>query len=243
MTRSPGLPWLLLAAALLCALFTALGIWQVQRLGWKKDLIARVEARTHAAPVPPPAAPQWAALQAAPSSFEYRRLRLEGEFLHADEALVQATTALGAGFWVLTPLRLADGSLVLVNRGFVPPQRRDPATRGAPPAKGPAIVTGLLRISEPKGGFLRDNAPQEDRWHSRDVTAIAAARDLPAARVAPYFVDAEATPVGQWPVGGLTVLRFSDNHRVYALTWFGLALMVLAAAVFLLRSTPGRDPG
>ncbi len=242
-TRGRGLPWLLLAAALLCALFTALGAWQVQRLGWKKDLIARVQARMQAAPVQPPAAAEWEALQGTPSAFEYRRLRLEGEFLHADEALVQATTALGAGFWVLTPLRLADGSLVLVNRGFVPPARRDPATRGAAPPDGQVTVTGPLRITEPGGGFLRDNAPQEDRWHSRDVAAIAATRGLPAARVAPYFVDAEATPAGQWPVGGLTVLRFSDNHRVYALTWFGLALMVLGAAVFLLRSTPGRDPG
>ena len=90
--------------------------------------------------------------------------------------------------------------------------------------------------TEPAGGFLRDNDPAANRWHSRDVAAIAAARGLPADRVAPYFVDAEATPDGQWPVGGLTVLRFSDNHLVYAITWYVLALMVAAAGLFVLRS-------
>ncbi|GHC92092.1 SURF1-like protein [Pseudorhodoferax aquiterrae] len=236
MKPARGLPWVLLAAALLSAVFALLGTWQVQRLGWKKGLIARTEARVAAAPVAPPDLRAWPAIQAAPLDFEYRRLRLVGEFLHADEALVQASTAMGAGFWVLTPLRLQDGSIVLVNRGFVPPERRDPARRGAAAPAGPVTVTGLLRISEPHGGFLRENDPAANRWHSRDVAAIAAARGLPADRVAPYFVDAEATPPGQWPVGGLTVLRFSDNHLVYALTWFALAAMVAAGGWYAWRS-------
>ncbi|RCW72777.1 SURF1 family protein [Pseudorhodoferax soli] len=240
MRPARGLLWVLLAAALLSAVFVALGTWQVQRLGWKKGLIARTEARVSAAPVAPPDLRAWPAIQAAPVDFEYRRMRLQGEFLHADEALVQASTALGAGFWVLTPLRLPDGSIVLVNRGFVPPERRDPATRGAPAPAGAVTVTGLLRISEPHGGFLRENDPAANRWHSRDVAAIAAARRLPADRVAPYFVDAEATPPGntapQWPVGGLTVVRFTDNHLVYALTWYALAGMAAAGGWFVLRT-------
>jgi surfeit locus 1 family protein len=233
-----GLPWLvLLAAALLCAGFAALGTWQVQRMGWKHDLMARVQARVDAAPVAPPAPAEWPALQADPQAFEYRRLRLQGEFQHADEALVQASTTLGAGFWVVTPLRLVDGSFVLVNRGFVPPDRRNPASRGAVAPTGPVTVDGLLRTSEPGGGFLRDNDPAADRWHSRDVAALAAARRLPAERVAPYFVDAGSTlPPGQWPAGGLTVLHFTDNHLVYALTWYVLALMVAAAGVYVLRT-------
>lgn len=235
-----GLPWLLAAALLLCALLATLGTWQVQRMGWKKGLIARTEARVHAAPVPAPDPRSWPALRAAPLDFEYRRLRLDGEFLHEGEALVQASTELGAGFWVLTPLRLADGSTVLVNRGFVPPERRDPARRGAQAPIGPVTVIGLLRSSEPGGGFLRENDPAANRWHSRDVAAIAAARGLPADRVAPYFVDAEATPAGQWPVGGLTVLRFADNHLVYALTWYLLALMVAAGAWYALRPATRR---
>ena len=239
--RPRGLLWLLAGAALLCAGFAALGTWQLQRMGWKHALIARIEARVHATPAAPPGAQDWPAITRSPLDFEYRRLRLDGEFLHADEVLTQASTTLGAGFWVLTPLRLADGSVVLVNRGFVPPERRDPATRQAPPPAGPVSVIGLLRISEPGGGFLRENDPGANRWHSRDVAAIAAARGLPAGRVAPYFVDAEATPAGQWPVGGLTVLRLPDSHLVYALTWFVLALMVAGAGGYVWRNA--RQPG
>lgn len=238
-----GLPWLVLAATLLCALFTALGLWQVQRMGWKHDLIARVEARVRAAPVAPPAAGQWPALQAAPGNWEYRRLRLEGVYLHDQESLVQASTVLGAGHWVLTPLRLADGSVVIVNRGFVPPAQRNPQARGESVPTGPVVVTGLLRISEPRGGFLRDNDPIADRWFSRDVAAIAAARALPSTRVAPYFADAEATPgnPAAWPRAGLTVLQFPDHHLVYALTWFVLAGLALTALVPLLRHGRARQ--
>ncbi|MFT3721468.1 SURF1 family protein [Pseudorhodoferax sp.] len=247
MTRRRGLPLLAAAAALLCVLFAALGTWQVQRLSWKKDLIARVQARVHAPPGPPPPAAEWPAVLAAPAGYEYRRLRLQGQFLHEDETLVQAATALGAGYWVLTPLRQADGSLVLVNRGFVPPAARAPDARGAPAPRGEVVVVGLLRISEPRGGFLRENDPAAGRWHSRDVAAIAAARGLPASRVAPYFVDAEAAPAAAgaaqaWPAAGLTVLRFSDNHLVYAVTWYVLAAMVAGAGVALVRS-PRRHAG
>ncbi|QHE88831.1 SURF1 family protein [Hydrogenophaga sp. BPS33] len=234
---------MLLGASLLTAVFVALGVWQVQRMGWKHDLIARVEARVQAAPVAPPPITEWPRVQADPAAFEYRRLRLQGEFLHADEALVQAVTERGAGFWVVTPLRQADGQTVLVNRGFITSAQRDPAARGAPAPDGQVTVTGLLRLSEPGGGFLRKNDANADRWHSRDVAAIATARGLPMARVAPFFVDAEATPqAAAWPVGGLTVLRFSDSHLVYALTWFGMALMAVVAAAYLLRDGVGRSP-
>ncbi|MDM0104483.1 SURF1 family protein [Variovorax sp. J22R24] len=236
-----------LTALALCALlafagFVALGFWQVERRAWKLDLIARIDERVHAPAVAPPAADQWAKVNAADDA--YRRVRAAGTFLHDLETLVQATTELGGGYWVLTPLRMADGSTLLVNRGFVPPEARDRAARRAMDAEGESSVTGLLRITEPGGSFLRRNDPAADRWYSRDVQAIATARGL--SRVAPYFVDAEAAPSHAgasaanaprtWPVGGLTVIRFPNNHLAYAFTWFALALMVAAAAWYV-----GRD--
>lgn len=222
---------LLIALALAATIgFVALGVWQVERRAWKLDLIARVEAGTRAAPV---AIPQ-TGLDVRAS--EYRRVRATGSFLHDRETLVQALTERGAGFWVLTPLRTPRG-VVLINRGFVLPERRDPATRATGQVSGPVTVTGLLRASEPKGGFLRTNDPAGDRWYSREVPAIAAARGI--GRAAPFFIDADATPnPGGWPVGGLTVLRFNNNHLVYALTWFGLAGISLTALFLLLRRKP-----
>jgi surfeit locus 1 family protein len=172
-------------AVLFFVLFVTLGTWQVERRTWKLDLIARVEQRVHAPPAAAPGPAQWPNITAAAA--EYRRVTATGTFLDNSQTLVQAVTDLGAGYWVLTPLRLADGSMVLVNRGFVPADDRD---RVQPAAA--AQVTGLLRMTEPRGGFLRHNDPAANRWYSRDVQAIAAARGL--THVAPYFIDAEAAP-------------------------------------------------
>lgn len=211
-----------LGAAVVFVTLIGLGTWQVQRRAWKLDLIARTDARVHAPPVEAPGPASWAAIGPQDA---YRHVRLSGQFINDRETLVQAVTDDGAGFWVLTPLRRPDGTLILVNRGFVPGSRKDPATRQAGQLSGPVQVTGLLRLTEPGGAFLRANDPAGERWYSRDVAAIAAARGL--SDVAPYFVDADATPnPGGLPVGGLTVVSFPNNHLVYAITWYGLAAML-----------------
>ncbi len=234
---------LLLAAValVLFGIFLALGSWQVQRRAWKLDLIARVEQRVGAVPVAAPRHERWAQVNRADD--EYRRVAITGTFLNDRETLVQAVTELGPGFWLLTPLRQADGRSVLVNRGFLPPTARDPEARGAPAPTGPVTVTGLLRLTEPGGGFLRHNDPVAGRWYSRDVQAIAAARGL--ADVAPYFIDADAGATDRaptpgrtdrrWPAGGLTVIRFPNSHLVYAITWYALALMTAVGAGQVLR--------
>ncbi|RSV17769.1 SURF1 family protein [Sphingomonas sp. ABOLG] len=212
----------------LAILFAGLGIWQVERRAWKLDLIAKVEGRVHAAPSTLPPRDEWQGDNA------YRRVRVTGTFLHDRETLVQALTALGGGWWVLTPLQTQDG-IILVNRGYVPDDRRDRATRQAALPTGPVTVTGLMRDPEPGGGFLRSNDPAADRWFSRDVAAIARARQLGA--TAPFFIDADDTPnTGGYPVGGLTVISFRNNHLSYAVTWFALALLSVAGAVMVLRS-------
>lgn len=231
------------AAALMCVGFLALGAWQVQRLQWKRDLIARVDARVHAEPVAVPAPARWTELTA--QADEYRHLRASGVWLSQFTTRVQASTALGSGFWLLMPLCQADGTLVLVNRGFVAARAGDFAPVAAPkavsdacpidPARAPqATVTGLLRLSEPGGSVLQKNVPAASRWFSRDVAAIAQAHGL--SPVAPYFIDADAAPAGgDEPVGGLTVIAFHNSHLVYALTWFALALMAAGACRLILR--------
>lgn len=222
-TGRPGLIGLFLTglSLVLCVLFTGLGVWQAARLHWKLDLIAQVEARVHASAVPALGPSDWPRITAARD--QYRVVTLRGRFLHDRETRVQAVTALGPGTWLMTPLLTEAGPVILINRGFLP-ARSDAAPEPAPDRPQDSVkVTGLLRVSEPGGGFLRANDPAADRWTSRDVAAIARRRGLTGS-VAPYFIDADAAS-GQngWPRGGLTVIRFSNNHLVYALTWFGLA--------------------
>ncbi|MGY5807369.1 SURF1 family protein [Rhizobium sp. LEGMi198b] len=222
--------WVILLLLLTAALI-ALGTWQVKRLSWKLDLIARVDARVHAPPVAAPGPAEWSAIDAA--GYEYKHVQATGTFLNDKEAQVYASTALGPGYWVLTPMKAADGTIIIVNRGFVPTDKRNPDTRPAGELTGETTVTGLLRINEPRGTLLRSNVPSEERWYSRDVTAIAAARGLQ--NVAPYFIDADDTKnPGDLPVGGLTQIVFPNNHLVYAITWYGLAVMTSGLAAYLI---------
>ena len=244
--------WLLLAlgAAAVLASFLALGTWQLQRRHWKLALITRVEQRVHAPATPAPGPEFWPSISA--ETDEYRHVSVSGIWLHQRRTWVQAATELGSGYWLLTPLRRPDGQIVLINRGFVPAERRaalDAQLAQGRPNAAPTTVTGLLRLSEPGGAFLRHNDPHANRWYSRDVQAIAAARELPG--VAPYFIDADAAAAGSAPpgdgalapVGGLTVVAFHNNHLAYAATWYALALMVAWASWRVMREERQRRRG
>jgi len=214
----PGLGLATGLVVMAVVLLIGLGVWQLQRRTWKLALIAQTERQLHSPPVaaPPPRA-------SVESADAYRPLLATGRYRPSAETYVQAVTELGGGFWVMTPFDTTRGFTVLINRGFIPADQRG----RTPPPTAVQTVRGLLRLSEPGGGFLRSNDPIADRWYSRDVAAIARAKRF--GPVAPYFIDASA-PAAGWPRGGMTVVRFHNSHLVYAFTWFGLALLVAVMA-------------
>lgn len=216
--RRRALALFLLVATLV---FSSLAVWQVERRSEKLALIDRVETRIHAAPVAPPPPEAWPAITRATD--EYRRVRVTGRYLAFPGTPVKAVTERGPGYWLVAPLETDAGFTVYINRGFVPAL---PAASTAAP-EGPVTVTGLVRMTEPGGGFLRSNDPEAGRWYSRDIAALAKADGL--ADVAPYFIDAATVepPEPDGPVTGLTVIRFANNHLVYVLTWAALAVMSL----------------
>lgn len=215
---------------------TGLGVWQLERRVWKLDLIARVDQRVHAEPVAAPGPSSWPDINAADDA--YRHVRVTGHFTGGRATLVQAVTELGGGYWVLASFQTDEGFTVLVNRGFVPADEAQPLLQDQGP-EAETSVTGLLRVTEPGGAFLRHNDPAADRWYSRDVAAIAATRGL--GEVAPYFIDADASANRDGgPVGGLTVIAFPNNHLIYALTWFGLAAMLAGWAIYSAGGNGGR---
>lgn len=239
-TRGPAARWALVGFLLLAAAgFIGLGLWQVERLGWKRELIQQVEARVHAAPAPPPSQARWREMDA--STDEYRRVVVRGRLLHGQEVPVYAATERGPGYWIMTPMVTPDGT-VWINRGFVDNAHRLPDTRARLSSAETVSVTGLLRMPDRAALFLRDNVPAEDRWYLRVPDEMAAARDVPQP-VAPFFVDAQdRLDNGNWPVPGMTMLHFRDNHLSYALTWFGMALLALLALGLVLRSEFRRTP-
>lgn len=228
-------------ALVVFTLLCALGTWQLYRLAWKEALITSVETRVHLPAVPAPPRAEWPSL--TQDDAEYRHVTASGQYQFDRQTLVQAVTDLGGGYWVMTPLQLADGSTILINRGFVLPEwRKNPPVEKA--SAEPVQVTGLLRMGESGDAFLRTNDPAADRWYTRDLQAIAAKRQL--SDVAPYSIDADAASSGNQrdparaPVGGLTILTFTNNHLSYAITWYALAAMVLAGVWIVVRETKRR---
>ena len=220
-----GLFWPAVATLIGCVFLISLGIWQLQRLAWKEGLIAEIAARAKALSQPLPPQDQWAQLR--PDDYEYRHVELDGVFENNMEALVfrpAGGPARGPGYLVLTPLRLDSGAFVIVNRGFVPPDRKDPAARGE--IEGRTHVTGLMRQPESRNFFTPADDPETGQYFTRDPALIAGHFGL--APAAPFSVDADENPKsGVLPRGGASELTFPNNHLAYALTWFGLALALI----------------
>ena len=226
-------------ALILFAGFCSLGTWQLHRHAWKLDLTAHIEQQLQQTPVTAPERASWSSVGEAQV---YLPVSVSGHFLHDRETFVQAMTRYGSGYWLLTPLRTDQGFIVLINRGFVDSEHRDPATRTEAQRDGAVEIACLLRLSEPRGRFLQANDAAADRWYSRDVVAIGAARRLGQQDLAPYFIDADDAAVpGGWPVGGLTVVHFRNTHLGYAFTWYALALMTALGAWRILRERRGRS--
>jgi surfeit locus 1 family protein len=214
-------PGFTIACILLFAILCGLGVWQLERLQWKLALIARVDSHMAAAPLSPD---QLLAMNL--DDVQYRRVTLNGRFDHAREAYVFTTDEGAAVYHVLTPFQTGDGKVLMVDRGEVPKDKLNPATRAAGNVAGAMQVTGVWRVPDAPGAFTPPPDAAKRIWYARDLAAIAVADHL--ALAAPVVIEADATPnPGGWPRGGRTVVSFRNQHLSYAVTWFGLALGLL----------------
>jgi surfeit locus 1 family protein len=239
MQRRKSLFWPSLFALGGIVVLLGLGSWQVQRLFWKEQLIAERHAALAAAPVDVPDTLDDA------RALEYHPVTARGTFLPDHELFLGATDADGhLGYHVIEPLHLASGAVLLVDRGYVPEDKKLPATRSAGEPQGEVTITGLLRLA-PKAKphwFLPANNAERNYWFWVDIPAMAAAAHLD--RVLPFYVDADKTPnPGGWPVGGQMPLDLPNNHLQYAITWYALAVaLAVIAGIFLRRRARGEEP-
>ncbi len=207
------------------AILIGLGVWQLDRKVWKENLIATLHGAVDAG-----AARICRRATAGPTSpqagDEYRRVTFAAEFSAGQEALVYTAGSAfrpdvqGPGYWVFAPARLAGGSLVIVDRGFVPLDRKDAAT-SAPPAA--VDIVGVMRWPETPGLFTPADDPQNNVWYARDPASMAKAQKW--SHAAPFYIEQESpVPPGGLPKPGKLAVALPDDHLQYALTWFGLAL-------------------
>lgn len=217
--------------------FVGLGTWQIQRKAWKETLIATLEQRLSAPATDLPSRAPWAGLD--PAHDEFRRVKFAAAFVPGAEALVYArgsalrSDVSGPGYWVFAPARLATGGLIVINRGFVPEGRQDPATRAAGEVVGTTDLVGVMRWPETRGTFSPKDEPERNLWFVRDPAAIASAKGW--GDVAPFFVELESPqPPGALPRAGALKANLHNQHLQYAITWYGLALVVVVMFVYWL---------
>jgi surfeit locus 1 family protein len=222
-----------------------LGVWQLDRKVWKENLITTLNTRLGRAPEDLPPRASWAQLRE--DKEEFRRVVFPAEFLDGEEALVYTAGSplrpdvKGPGYWVFAPARLAGGSIILVNRGFVPADRKDPGTRSEGAPHGTVDIVGVLRWPETRNSFTPADDPKNNVWFLRDSNSIAKFKTWLTA--APFYIDQEGpVPPGALPKPGKLEVRLPDNHLQYAITWFGLALALAGVfIVWLARRLVGRN--
>ncbi|MEM0909301.1 MAG: SURF1 family protein [Pseudomonadota bacterium] len=248
MKRLAGSRLLIAALSLIVlAVLVGLGTWQLERLEWKRALIAAASERPGSAAVPPPGPDTWSNFPI--DDWNYQRVRLTGQF---GEGEAHAWTVLGSpkggsyrgdGYFVVAPFITEDGWTVLVNRGFIPETRKDGGTRPAEVRPNqPVSVEGIIRRDDPPSMFTPEPSPITNTWFTRDITTMGDFLKVSPNALAPYTVDlvAEETPPSGLPQAGESQITFTNNHVQYAVTWYGLAaafLGVLIVAAFRSRQS------
>lgn len=225
--------WPTLFAIPAMAAMVGLGVWQLHRLEAKSVLLERIEAGLAAEPVRLPAD------IADPEDWDYRRAVVTGLLLHDRELFLASRSHRGrVGLHVVTPLRRTDagaaGPVVLVNRGWVPTERRDRASRTDGLPEQPVTVSGILRRPAERGWMVPDNEPDANLWFWADLPAMAAAAGI--APAAPVILEADGDAAGgALPIGGQTRLDIPNNHLQYAITWFAFAVILMVIYVLYHR--------
>lgn len=234
MTRKIGfwpLFWLLFGVSLTFGL----GLWQLERLQWKEALLADMARQLASAPVELPA------LIDDPSAWNYRPVTVEGFYAHDRTLVLMSRTQEGKnGVHLLTPLIRDGAPPVLVNRGWVPLDKIDPASRPETLIANVVVVAGIARTPNPRGWMQPDNVPAANQWYWTDLAAMEQAVGIGA--LAPLIVEATAgSDPKALPIGGQTRITIPNNHLEYALTWFslgGVLIVIFAVYAFRRRHAP-----
>ncbi len=229
--------WATVAVVPVLAVLVGLGLWQLERMEWKNELVAEMQGRMSAPAMRLPDPIE------APRELRFRRVELTGTFLH-DRELYRAAQTHGndRGWDVIAPLRLSDGRTVLVNRGWVPTPKKPPEARPESLVEGEVTIEGIVRLGGWQGmEFVRpENDPDGNVWVWMDLDAMAQAAGLESPVTQVYVDAAKGQTPGEYPIGGQTRVNLRNQHLEYALTWFMLAAGLVAIYV-LFHWRPVRD--
>lgn len=216
-----------------------LSVWQVQRLYAKEAMINERVERTTAAPIALPS--PGADIEAV----DFRRVALHGRFDHEHEFYMAARSQNGnVGYWIVTPLLVDDGRrAVLVNRGWVPDDRKEPSRRAEGQLAGNVTFEAIIRQPQKQSWFQPPNEPVKNRWFYLAPGEMALASGLPL-RADLYLDAVKADIPGGFPIGGQTRINLPNDHLSYAVTWgaLAIALIVIYVMFHLTPAAPANPP-
>ena len=224
------------------AILLSLGTWQVQRLHWKEQLLADMAERRTAEPA---TLADIEAVAGKGEDIEYRPVTVSGVFVNNKERHFFATWRGQTGYYVYTPLQLADGRFLFVNRGFTPYEAKEPEMRKQGQLTGEQTVTGLARarLAEKPSSIVPENDLAKNIFYWKDLDVMASSTGIPADRLVPFFVDAGDAPNPKGlPIGAVTQFDLPNNHLQYAVTWYGLAAALVGVGLYALLRRKGDRP-
>jgi len=223
--RPRPVAWLFFLAAFGTTI--ALGTWQVKRMEWKEGLIAEIES---AKEQPPVTTIPTDTVELASKNFY--PVKASGTWIGDREFHVSPRFFNGKlGYFVITPLALADGRTLLVNRGWIPAALKNPKSRPETHVRGRATLTGLLRVGDDRNGLTPENSPDKNIWFGRDAALMGEYAELP--NTIPAMLDIVGEQDAQnLPVPSDGTIRLRNDHLSYIITWYGIALGILA--IFLI---------
>ena len=201
-----------------------LGTWQLHRLAWKEGLIKERQTKMALPPL----------VISSPLTskpLQFRRVEISGKFLNKKTILIGPRSYRGAPGWhVVTPLELSSGSIVLVNRGWVPGLSKGVALKRIMPEFGDTRLVGITGWPRRLGYFEPENVPEENQWFRIEPTTMA--KKLSLKRVAAFWLTAVAPlKSSRFPIGGVVNPLPNNNHLSYALTWFFMAFGLLLLSI------------
>ncbi|MEI7871928.1 MAG: SURF1 family protein [Alphaproteobacteria bacterium] len=221
--------WPTLISLPILVLSLTLGVWQMERREWKRDILDRMAANQAAAPLPLDEL-----LKGDPLRHEYGRVKVAGSFLHDKEFHLAARSLKNkVGLQLVTAFKTDDGKIVLFDRGWIPSEKKEPAKRAEGQVPGRVELTGIVRRNQERRQFAPENAPDKNVWFHVDVPLMRRMAGAPSdPKLDAFFLDADAAPnPGGVPIGGQTRLDIPNDHLQYAITWFLIALAM--AGVYL----------
>jgi len=198
------------------AILMSLGIWQYQRMTWKTNILAEIDARLAKAPVALPISPD-------PVADKYLQVTVTGTIVEGELHVLTYGDA-GPGFRVIAPMVLEDGRRILLDRGYVPETEKTLVRAG-----GVATAVGSLVWPQETDSFVPDPNLEKNIWFARDVSLMADALDTDQVMIA---VLRSTNNDGIAPQ--LVSVNITNRHLGYVMTWFSLAAIWIGMTVYAL---------